>query len=104
MHKRSLNYSNNAGDKEPDCAVPEPFCFHFFSGKLGLEFWLYTEASFTGRKNRLWRNNYNLELLIRHIKWYLFRGKGRKVPLLGSSYGQRLLIDNFQQPNSIFFI
>ena len=38
MHKRSLNYSNNAGDKEPDCAVPEPFCFHFFSGKLGLEF------------------------------------------------------------------
>ena len=38
MHKRSLNYSNNAGDKEPDCAVPESFCFHFFQVNWDLNF------------------------------------------------------------------
>ena len=44
--------------------------------------------------NGLWKNNYDLGLLIQHIE---IQRKGSQVLLLGSHYGKRPLTDNFRQ-------
>ena len=75
----------------------------FRSAKLRLEYWLYTEATFTGEYNGLWRNNYDLGLLIQHIPLNRFQGKERQVLLLWNRYSKRPLIDNLQQTNFIYF-
>ena len=42
-------------------------------------------------------------LLIQHILFSKFQEKEKKLVLLGSCYGKRLLIDNFQLTHSVYF-
>lgn len=90
--------ANTKQGRAPDCAVSEPF----FSAKLRLEYWLYFKKLHRWESNNgLWTNNFTVNTAHQIVQ--ISERKQEKVPLLGSRYGKKLSIDNFQPANSVSF-
>ena len=76
---------------------------YFFQLNWDLNFGDALKPHSRDSSNGIWRNSYDLWLLMQQIKLCKFQGKGRQITLLGSSYKKRKMTDNFQHRNSIYF-